>query len=195
MKVGIIGAGTVGSACPAALVARGCAREIVVVNRNRKRAEGLMTDVQYGTVSFADVEIRAGDYTDLEGASLAMITAGANEKTGGATDRNDPAGGLRLLDANAEIYKHIVPQLHAVIPELLVLVVTDPPDPLADLVRMLGDERVISSGTYLDSLRFRFHLATRLGVSPAFRRSDIKRTWYIRGVRPALGPHRRRPGF
>jgi L-lactate dehydrogenase len=167
MKVGIIGAGAVGSACLTALVARGCAREIVVVNRNRKRAEGLVTDVQYGAVLAPPVEIRGGNYTDLEGASLVLITAGANEKTGGATDRNDPAGRLRLLDTNAEIYKDIVPQLHAVEPQALVLVVTDPPDPLADVVRMLGHERVLSTGTYLDSLRFRFHLARRLGVSPA----------------------------
>ena len=167
MKVGMIGAGAVGSACLTALVARGCAREIVVVNRDRKRAEGLVTDVQYGAVLQPYVELRAGDYSDLEGAALVMITAGANEKAGGATDRNDPAGRLRLLDTNAAVYKSIVPQLHTVAPQALVLVVTDPPDPLADVVRMLGHERVLSTGTYLDSLRFRFHLARRLGVSPA----------------------------
>jgi L-lactate dehydrogenase len=98
MKVGIIGAGTVGSACLTALVARGCAREIVVVNRDRKRAEGLVTDVQYGAVLCPYADVRAGDYPDLERAALVMITAGANEKTGGATDRNDPAGRLRLLE-------------------------------------------------------------------------------------------------
>jgi L-lactate dehydrogenase len=54
-----------------------------------------------------------------------------------------------------------------VAPQALVLVATDPPDPLADVVRMLGHERVLSTGTYLDSLRFRFHLARGLGVSPA----------------------------
>jgi L-lactate dehydrogenase len=167
MKVGIIGAGAVGSACLTALVARGCARDVVVVNRDRKRAEGLVTDVQYGVVLGPYTELRAGDYSDLDGAALVMITAGANEKTGGATDRNDPAGRLRLLDTNAEIYQSVVPQLHAVAPKAVVLVVTDPPDPLADVVRMLGHERVLSTGTYLDSLRFRFHLARRFEVSPA----------------------------
>jgi L-lactate dehydrogenase len=167
MKVGIIGAGAVGSACLTALVARGCAREIVVVDRTRTKAEGLVTDVQYGAVLCAYAELRAGDYSDLEGAALVMITAGVNEKTGGATDRSDAAGRLRLLDTNAAAYQSIVSQLHAVAPQALVLVVTDPPDPLADVVRMLGHERVLSTGTYLDSLRFRFHLARRLGVSPA----------------------------
>jgi L-lactate dehydrogenase len=167
MKVGIIGAGAVGSACLTALVARGCAREIVVVNRERKRARGLVTDVQYGAVLSPGVELREGDYSDLRGASLVMITAGVNEKTGGATDRNDPAGRLRLLDANVEVYKNIIPGLDAVAPEAIVLVVTDPPDRLADAARMLGHDRVLSTGTYLDSLRFKFHLARRLGVSPA----------------------------
>jgi L-lactate dehydrogenase len=167
MKVGIIGAGAVGSACLTALVARGCAREIVVVNRERKRAQGLVTDVQYGAVLSPGVELREGDYGDLKGASLVIITAGVNEKTGGATDRNDPAGRLRLLDANVEAYKDIIPRLDAVAPEAIVLIVTDPPDPLADAARMLGHDRVLSTGTYLDSLRFKFHLAHRLGVSPA----------------------------
>ncbi len=167
MKVGIVGAGAVGAACLTALVGRGCAREIVVVNRNRKRAHGLVTDVQYGAVLAPAVELRDGDYADLEGAALVMITAGVNEKSGGATDRNDPAGRLRLLDSNVEAYREIVPRLHAAAPRALVLVVTDPPDPLADAVRLLGHDRVLSTGTYLDSLRFRLHLARRLGVRPA----------------------------
>lgn len=167
MKVGIIGAGAVGAACLTSLIARGCAREIVVVNRDRKRAQGLVADAQYGAVLSAAVELRDGDYAELKGAALVMITAGVNEKTGGATDRSDPAGRLRLLDANVDVYKDIVPRVRAAAPQAIVLVVTDPPDPLADVVRLLGHDRVLSTGTYLDSLRFRFHLARRLGVSPA----------------------------
>lgn len=167
MKIGIIGAGAVGSTCLTALVSRSCAREIVVLDRDRKRAEGLVTDAQYGAVLCPYAELRAGDYSDLKSAALVMITAGVNEKTGGATDRNDPAGRLRLLETNATVYESIVSQLQAVVPQALVLVVTDPPDPLADVVRMLGHERVLSTGTYLDSLRFRFHLARGLGVGPA----------------------------
>ena len=167
MKVAIIGAGAVGSACLTALIARGCAPEIVVLDRDRKRAKGLVTDAQYGAVLSPGVVLRDGDYADLKGVTLVMITAGVNEKTGGATDRSDRAGRLRLLDVNVEVYKDIVPQIHAVAPQAMVLVVTDPPDPLADVVRMLGHDRVLSTGTYLDSLRFRFHVARRLGLSPA----------------------------
>lgn len=167
MKIGIIGAGAVGSACLTAAVQRRVAREIIVINRNHKKARGLVTDVQYGAVLSPGIELRDGDYADLKGAALVMITAGVNEKTGGATDRNDPAGRLRLLDTNVDIYKDIVPRIHAVAPDTLVLVVTDPPDPLADAVRKLGHMRVLSTGTYLDSLRFKFHLGQRLKVSPA----------------------------
>jgi len=166
-KVGIIGAGAVGSACLLSLIALGCAREIVVLDRNEKRALGVVTDAQYGAVLSAPVTLLAGGYADLAGASLVMITAGVNEKAGGATDRNDPAGRLKLLKTNVEVYQDIVPQVHSVAPAALILVVTDPPDPLADAVRMLGHTRVLSTGTFLDSLRFRFQLARRLNVSAA----------------------------
>jgi L-lactate dehydrogenase len=165
MKVAIIGAGAVGSACLTALVMRGCATEILVIDRTAERARGLVTDVQYGATLSAPVTVRAGDYSDLGGAALVMITAGVNEKTGGATDRADPAGRLRLLDTNVGVYRDIISRLDAVEPEAMVLVVTDPPDPLADVTRIMGHSRVLSTGTYLDSLRFRFHLARRFGVS------------------------------
>jgi L-lactate dehydrogenase len=168
MKVGIVGAGAVGSACLLSLVMRGPACEIVLIDRTRKRAEGVITDLQYGATLSPSVTLSAGDYGDLGGAALVMITAGVNEKTGGATDRNDPAGRLRLLETNAGVYRDIVPAVVAAAPEAVILVVTDPPDPLADLARSLAKhERVLGTGTYLDSLRFRFHLARRLGVNPA----------------------------
>jgi L-lactate dehydrogenase len=165
MKVGIIGAGAVGSACLLSMVMRGSAREVVLVNRDRKRAKGVVTDVQYGAVLSSPITLRDGDYSDLAGSSVVMITAGVNEKGGGATDRSDPVGRLRLLDANAAIFQDIVPQIHQFAPDALILVVTDPPDALADVVRMLGHERVLSTGTSLDTLRFRFHLGKRLNVS------------------------------
>jgi L-lactate dehydrogenase len=170
MKVGIIGAGAVGSACFLSLVMRGSAREVVLVNRDRKRAKGVVTDVQYGTALTPPISVRTGVYSDLAGSSVVMITAGVNEKSGGATDRSDPVGRLRLLEANAAIFQDIVPQIHHSAPDALILVVTDPPDALADVVRMLGHERVLSTGTSLDTLRFRFHLGKRLNV----RASDVE---------------------
>ncbi len=167
MKVGIVGAGTVGTACLLALVARGSAREIVVINRDRKRARGVVTDLQYVATLGPHTVLRDGAYDDLAGAAAVLITAGINEKTGGATNRSDPAGRLRLLDTNAGIYREIVPRVRRAAPDTVIVVVTDPPDPLADIVRNLGHERVVSTGTYLDSLRFRFHIARSLLVNAA----------------------------
>jgi L-lactate dehydrogenase len=167
MKVGVIGAGGVGAACLMALVLRGSAREIVVVDRTAKRAKAVATDLRYGVPLGHRLDVVEGDYPDLAGADLVMITAGANEKAGGATDRNDPEGRLKLLDKNADIYREIVPQIVRAAPRAVLLVVTDPPDPLTDLTRTLaGHNAVLSTGTWLDSLRFRTHIATKLDVSP-----------------------------
>src|SRR5262249_45643851 len=123
MKIGIIGTGNVGCACAMAAVNRGSAREIVLVNRSRKTAEAVATDIRYGTPLGPKVDIVDGDYDALEGAGIVLITAGVNEKTGGATDRNDPQGRLRLLDKNAEIYRDIVPRIVRAEPKTVLLVV------------------------------------------------------------------------
>jgi L-lactate dehydrogenase len=173
MKIGMIGAGRVGSAALLSVVMRGCAREIVVVNRDRKRARGVATDIQYGASLSSVVDIRDGEYSDLTDATLVLISAGANEQAGGATDRHDAAGRLRLLEMNADVYREILPPLFRAAPNAVILVLTDPPDPLADLVRTFGFKYVLSSGTFLDSLRFRFHLARRSGVDPGSVQANI----------------------
>jgi L-lactate dehydrogenase len=150
-----------------AMALRGSAREIVLVNRNFERARGAVTDLQYGTFLAPATSLRAGKYADLRDAAIVVITAGANEKAGGATNREDAEGRLRLLGTNADVYRDIVPRITEAAPKALLLVVTDPPDPLADVARSIaGHDRVLSSGTFLDSLRFRFHLGKRLGVDP-----------------------------
>jgi L-lactate dehydrogenase len=165
MKIGIIGAGKVGSACALAAVVRGSAREIVMVDRARKRAKAVATDLRYGAPLCPKTTVIDGDYEDLTDAALVMVTAGINEKTGGATDRSDPQGRLRLLDTNAKIYRDIVPRIVHAAPRAVILVVTDPPDPLADIARIsAGHDRVLSTGTFLDSLRFRVHLAEHFQV-------------------------------
>lgn len=167
MTVGIVGAGGVGAACLMALVNRNSARQIVVVDRTAKRARAVATDIRYGVPLGPHIEVREGDYGDLRGAGIVLITVGVNEKAGGATDRSDPEGRLKLLDKNVEVYRSVVPLIVAAAPEAVLLVVTDPPDPLADLTRQLaGHDRVLSTGTWLDSLRFRTHIGQKLGISP-----------------------------
>jgi L-lactate dehydrogenase len=167
MKVGVVGVGRVGAACALSLVTRGSAREVVIVDRTRARARAVVTDLRYGAPLCPEVALRDGDYSALAGADLVMLTAGVNEKSGGATDRNDPRGRLKLLDTNAGVYRDLVPKVAEAAPGAVLLVVSDPPDPLADLTRRLaGHDRVLSTGTLLDSLRFRVHLAQRLEVNP-----------------------------
>jgi L-lactate dehydrogenase len=167
MKIGIIGAGRVGCACALAAVVRGSARVIVIVDRTRKRAKAVAADLRYGSPLCPKVTVADGDYDGLADAELVMITAGINEKAGGATDRSDPQGRLRLLDKNAEIYRDIVPRIVRAAPRAVILVITDPPDPLADIARAsAGHDRVLSTGTFLDSLRFRLHRRSILMSMP-----------------------------
>jgi L-lactate dehydrogenase len=74
---------------------------------------------------------------------------------------------LRLLDKNAKVYRQVIPLVNAAARDAVLLVVTDPPDPLAYLTRELaGHDRVLSTGTLLDGLRFRMHLGRKLKVAP-----------------------------
>src|SRR5215813_4910536 len=110
-RLGIVGVGNVGCATALAAAIRGSAREIVLVNRTLKTAEAVATDIRYGTPLGPAVDVSAGDYSALAGAGVVLITSGVNEQTGGATDRNDPQGRLRLLGKNAAIYREILPQI------------------------------------------------------------------------------------
>jgi L-lactate dehydrogenase len=168
MKLGIVGTGNVGCAIALAAVTRGSAREIVLVNRTTKVAEAVATDLRYGVPVGAHVYISHGDYRALQGCGVVLITSGINEKAGGATDRSDSAGRLRLLEKNAAIYRQIVPEIVRNAPQAVLVAVTDPPDPLADVARQIaGHDRVLSTGTFLDSLRFRVHLGADFGAAPA----------------------------
>jgi L-lactate dehydrogenase len=167
-KVGVVGVGQVGQACAFALMLRGSAREIVLVDRSAERADGVATDMRYGLPLSDTVSISSGGWSDLRDAAVVLICAGVNEKGGGATDRDDERGRLRLLDTNASIYREIVPLIVEAAPRAVLLVVTDPPDPLADLTRLLaGHDRVLSTGTTIDTLRFRVHISAELGLHPS----------------------------
>src|SRR3979411_3423667 len=107
MKMGVGGSGRVGGACALAAVVRGSARTIVIVDRTRKRAKSVATDLRYGAPLCPKTTIVDGDYGDLADAELVMITAGINEKTGGAIDRTDRRGRFGLLATNTGIYGDI----------------------------------------------------------------------------------------
>src|SRR6516165_8070259 len=171
MKLGIIGTGNVGNAIALAAATRGSAREIVLINRTQKVAEAVATDLRYGIPVGQKVDISHGNYDALNGAGVVLVTSGVNEKTGGATDRSDPQGRLKLLDKNAAIYRDIVPRVVRAEPNAVLLVVSDP---LADIAReACPGAAVLSTGTYLDSQRFRVHLGKHFGADPAHVEAQV----------------------
>ena len=99
MKVGIIGAGSVGSATAFALIMRGVARKVVLVDQNKQRAVAEAMDIAHATPFAFASKIKAGDYTDLAGCEVVIVTAGANQKPG--QSRTD------LLAVNVKIFEDI----------------------------------------------------------------------------------------
>jgi len=111
MKIGIVGTGSVGCASAmAAAVPAAHAKSFWSIARERP-PRAVATEIRYGVPVGRKVDLIDGDYADLKDAGVVLITSGVNEKTGGATDRNDPQGRLRLLGTNAEIYRDIVPKI------------------------------------------------------------------------------------
>lgn len=167
MKVGIVGAGAVGAATVGALLRTGgIDLELVVVNRDHSRAVGLAEDMTHAGIALGSpTRVTAGDYDALAGAGLVIVTAGVNERDGGATDRSDPRGRRVLIPANAKVYAQIIPQVAAAAPDATILIVTDPPEPLADLARALApNQPVVSTGTLIDTIRFRYQIGRTLGL-------------------------------
>jgi L-lactate dehydrogenase len=147
---------------------------MVIVNRHRERAKAIATDMSYGAPLCPPIEILEGGYDALADAALLIMTAGINEQAGGATDRNDPAGRLWLLEANAKVFAEIIPEMVKAAPNAPILVLTDPPDPLVDVARhYAGHDRVFATSTALDSLRFKTHLGRHLAVNPASIHADV----------------------
>ena len=174
MKAGIIGIGAVGRAAALAAMQRGSASELVLVDRTADVSKAVALDLGYGIPLGASMRIRAGDYATLAGAEIVVVTAGINEKAGGATDRNDPSGRLRLLDKNVSVMQDVIPRVAASAPDAVIVIATDPPDPLADVTRALAPKaKVFSTGTFLDSLRFRTQLGHALDVNPLTVRADV----------------------
>src|SRR5260370_30238305 len=104
VKVAVIGAGTVGAATALSLIERGgMCREVVVLDRNTERANGVATDMRYATPLSPTVDVRAGGYDALAGSALVIITAGGDEKAGGAPPPSHPPGRLRRLHIKAKV--------------------------------------------------------------------------------------------
>jgi L-lactate dehydrogenase len=162
MRVGIVGSGFVGSAAAYAMVMRGVGREIVLVDANLARAQAEADDI-FHAVPFAHaLDVQAGDYSDLRGCRIVIFAAGANQKPGETR--------LQLLGRNAEIFRQIVPQVVRHAPDAIFLVATNPVDIMTHFTARVAAEhgipsnRVLGSGTTLDTARFRALVARHVGV-------------------------------
>ena len=160
-KVGIVGTGMVGSSFAYALMQRGLATEIVLVDSNHERAEGEAMDLLHGVPFVQPVHIHAGDYPDLAGADLVVMTAGANQRPG--ETRTD------LLGRNVAVCREIVPRVIQHNPGGVLVVTSNPVDILTYVAAELADlppGRVFGSGTILDTARFRALLGEHFRVDP-----------------------------
>ena len=166
MKIGIVGAGQVGATAAYAMTMRGVGSEIVLVDRNVDLAVAQAHDILDATPWAYPVRVRAGEAADLGGAGIVVLAAGASQKPGESR--------LDLLTRNAEIFAEIVPAVVAAAPDTIFLVASNPVDIITWIVTVLASrhgvapERVIGSGTILNSARFRTLLAAHLGISPAY---------------------------
>ncbi|KYD25986.1 L-lactate dehydrogenase [Geobacillus sp. B4113_201601] len=161
-RVAVIGTGFVGASYAFALLNQGIADEIVLIDANENKAAGDAMDFNHGKV-FAPkpTDIWHGDYRDCRDADLVVICAGANQKPGETR--------LDLVDKNIAIFRSIVESVMASGFQGLFLVATNPVDILTYATWKfsgLPPERVIGSGTILDTARFRFLLGEYFAIAP-----------------------------
>jgi L-lactate dehydrogenase len=160
-KVGLVGTGMVGSSFAYALIQRSLVSELVLVDANHERAEGEAMDLTHGMSFVRPTRVYAGDYSDLAGADVVVIAAGANQRPGQTR--------LDLLKVNAAVFRDVVPRILAVNERCIIVVATNPVDILTHIsAEIAGPDRgrVIGSGTILDTARFRVLLGEHYGVDP-----------------------------
>lgn len=154
----------VGATAAYALVMRGVAREIVLLDKNEKRAQAEADDIFHAVPFSHSVLVRAGDYADLVGSRVVILTAGVSMRPG--------ENRLQLLERNAAIFAEIVPKVLEHAPDAVLVVATNPVDIMTHLAARYAGEhglppgRVLGSGTTLDTARFRVLLGRQLGVDP-----------------------------
>jgi len=160
-KVAIVGAGFVGSTIAYTLMLRGLVSEIVLIDVDAKRAEGEAMDLNHGLPFAQPTRIRVGDYPDCKDAQVMVITAGAAQKLGETR--------LDLSERNAQVFREVIPRIIEHNKAGVLLVVTNPVDVMTYVALRLSGlpkERVIGSGTILDSARLRYLLGEYLRVDP-----------------------------
>lgn len=162
MKTGIVGSGFVGATAAYALVMRGVGRRVVLVDQNRARAEAEADDILHAVPFAHPLEVTAGDYADLAGCRVVIVSAGVGQKPGETR--------LQLLERNAQVFKQVIPNILQHAPEAILLIATNPVDVMTHIAARYAGEsdvpssRVIGSGTTLDTARLRSLIGRHLNV-------------------------------
>jgi L-lactate dehydrogenase len=158
-KAVMIGCGFVGSASVFALMQSGLFSEIAMIDADMEKAEGEAMDISHGIPFARQMKIYAGSYDDVEDAGIVIITAGANQKPGETR--------LDLVHKNVGIFKSIIPEITSRKFDGILLVVANPVDILTRVAQKLSglpENRVIGSGTVLDTGRLKYRLSDHLQV-------------------------------
>lgn len=158
-KAAVIGCGFVGSTIAYALMQKGTFSELVLLDANHAKAEGEAMDISHGLPFAHAMDIREGDYEDIADASVVIITAGANQKPGESR--------LDLVQKNAVIISSIIREIKRVKCEGILLIVSNPVDILTQVALEesgFPKERVIGSGTVLDTARLKYLVSEKLKV-------------------------------
>jgi L-lactate dehydrogenase len=161
MKVGIVGSGLVGSTTAYAITLLGTAAEVVLIDLDRKLAVAHAEDILHATPFAAPVRLNAGNYASLRGAGVVVLSCGVAQREGETR--------LQLLDRNVDVFEDVVPKVLDHAPEATLLVASNPVDIMTQMVTQISKlppQRVIGSGTILDTARFRSMLGEYLGVAP-----------------------------
>jgi L-lactate dehydrogenase len=159
-KITIIGAGSVGSTIAYTLVTKGIASEVVMLDINTKKALGEAMDIRQGTPFCAPVTIYAGSYEDAKDSDIVIITSGIARKPGQSR--------LDLAQTNVNVMKSIIPEITRYAPNAVYIVVSNPVDVLTyvfNKISGLPENKIIGSGTILDTSRLRSRLAEYFSIS------------------------------
>lgn len=160
-KVTVIGAGFVGSTTAYTLMLSGLISEIVLIDKNTDKSEGEVMDLNHGMPFVRPVKIYNGDYSDCKGSDIVIITAGANQKPGETR--------IDLVKKNTAIFKEIVNEVVKYNKDCILLIVTNPVDILTYVTYKISGfpkNKIIGSGTVLDTARFRYLLGDHTGIDP-----------------------------
>jgi len=160
-KITIIGAGSVGAAIANDLVISDLATEVVLIDINHQKAFGEALDIYQGLSFGSPSIVRAGDYADAAGSSIVIITSGLPRKPGQTR--------LDLAQTNINILKQITPNIVKYAPDAIYIIVSNPVDLMTYVFHKTSGipaNRIIGSGTVLDTARLQAGLAKTFHINP-----------------------------